>query len=148
MLAYSGEFGFEKKLNAFINNSPQLFGVTCVCATSKSANEVCNVPLEDSGLFWDGLCFAFLIIQRRLFSSVYFCHVVNETKASLVLAFRGNMLIEEMRLKDMNLEAERERLNIQEIREKIDEIKANQGKSPENDSHARGIQKFILKTNE
>lgn len=84
------------------------------------------MPSEDAGLFWDGVCFAFLIIQRRLFSSHYFCHVINEAKASLILASRGNELIEELRVKEMNQEAERESQILQKIKMKMDRIKATQ----------------------
>lgn len=70
-----------------------MFGITCICSTKNltpkpQSEDTCYVPIEDSGLFWDGVCFAFLIIQRRLFSSHYFCHVINEAKASLILASR------------------------------------------------------------
>lgn len=74
-----------------------------------------------------------------MFSSQYFYHVVNETKASLILSSRGNQLIEEMRVKDMMLEAERERQTIQEIQAKIDRIRATQGENHDNDDHATGI---------
>lgn len=106
-----------------------MLGVTCICTTKKqdpTLEGTCYVPVEDSGLFWDGVCFAFLIIQRRLFSSHYFCHVINEAKASLILASRGNELIEELRVKEMNLEAERETQILQKIKTKMDRIKATQ----------------------
>lgn len=103
--------------------------MTCIC-TRKNQDPlqegVCLVPIEDSGLFWDGVCFAFLIIQRRLFSSHYFCHVINEAKASLILASRGNELIEELRVKEMHSESEREMQILQKIKMKMDRIKATQ----------------------
>lgn len=104
------------------------------------------MPVEDSGLFWDGVCFAFLIIQRRLFSSHYFCHVINEAKASLILASRGNELIEELRVKEMNQEAEREVQILQKIKMKMDRIKATQQRVLEENEpkhHAAG--KLYLK---
>ncbi|XP_070500560.1 piezo-type mechanosensitive ion channel component isoform X4 [Chironomus tepperi] len=113
----------------------QLFGVTCICRTKYSSGDSqddpqlpdnCKVPLEDGGLFWDGVCFAFLILQRRMFSSHYFCHVINEAKASLILASRGNELIEELRKKEMSQEAEREAQILQKIKMKMDRIKATQ----------------------
>lgn len=61
-----------------------------------------------------------------MFSSHYFCHVINEAKASLILASRGNELIEELRVKEMNIEAEREGLILQKIKMKMDRIKATQ----------------------
>lgn len=91
-----------------------------------TAEGSCYVPLEDSGLFWDGVCFAATIIQRRMFSSHYFCHVINETKASLILASRGNELIDELRQKEMKAEAEREAAILQKIKMKMDRIKATQ----------------------
>lgn len=82
--------------------------------------------MEDGGLFWDGVCFAATIIQRRMFSSYYFCHVINEIKASLILASRGNELIDELRQKEMKAEAEREAAILQKIKMKMDRIKATQ----------------------
>lgn len=115
----------------FINlnslSSHQLLGATCICTKKEiDPNAGCYVPVEDSGLFWDGVCFAFLIIQRRLFSSHYFCHVINEAKASLILASRGNELIDELRIKEVKLEAEREAQILQKIKTKMDRIKATQ----------------------
>lgn len=128
-MAYSG----KKELHSFVTlkfnfRAFQLLGVTCICTTKKPdpTQDGCYVPVEDSGLFWDGVCFAFLIIQRRLFSSHYFCHVINEAKASLILASRGNELIEELRVKEMNQEAEREVQILQKIKMKMDRIKATQ----------------------
>jgi len=89
-------------------------------------SDSCYVPPEDAGLIFDGVCFAFLILQRRMFSSHYFCHVINEAKASLILASRGNELIEELRKKDMALEADREMQILQKIKTKMDRIKATQ----------------------
>ncbi|CAO1375472.1 unnamed protein product [Diamesa hyperborea] len=109
----------------------QMFGITCICSTKNltpkpQSEDTCYVPIEDSGLFWDGVCFAFLIIQRRLFSSHYFCHVINEAKASLILASRGNELIEELRVKESSAEVEREAQILQKIKMKMDRIKATQ----------------------
>ncbi|XP_053696010.1 piezo-type mechanosensitive ion channel component isoform X3 [Sabethes cyaneus] len=88
----------------------------------------CNVPYDDSGLFWDGVCFAFLLLQRRVLSSHYFCHIINETKASTILASRGAELIEELRIKDVKQEIERESQILQKIKMKMDRIKATQQK--------------------
>jgi hypothetical protein len=132
-----------------MNFSPfqKLFGVTCICASKYAdpndppVQNPCNVILEDSGLFWDGVCFAFLILQRRMFSSHYFCHVINEAKASLILASRGNELIEELRKKEMAQEADREAQILQKIKTKMDRIKATQQRVLEENepkTHAAG----------
>lgn len=71
-----------------------MFGITCLCSLNNPAPETdtsgdaCMVPLEDAGLLWDGVCFMFLMLQRRMFASHYFCYVINEAKASLILASR------------------------------------------------------------
>lgn len=67
----------------------QLLGITCMCVTEDpTADKICEVPIEDAALFWDAVCFGFLILQRRIFCSHYFCHIINETKASTILASR------------------------------------------------------------
>lgn len=48
----------------------------------------CAVPKSEAGLLWDGICFGFLLMQRRLFSSFYFQHLVTEMKAQTELASR------------------------------------------------------------
>lgn len=132
----------------------QMFGITCLCSknavpVNDLAVDTCLVPLEDAGLFWDGVCFAFLIMQRRIFSSHYFCHIINETKASLILASRGNELIEELRKKEMKIEAERENTILQKIKMKMDRIKATQKRILEENEpkhHAAGnfLRKFCF----
>ncbi|XP_049867605.1 piezo-type mechanosensitive ion channel component [Pectinophora gossypiella] len=88
----------------------------------------CSVPQEDIGLAWDGVCFAFLILQRRLFYSYYFYRVIDESKATTVLASRGAELIEELRLKQMRLQEEQEVKILEKIKVKMERIKANQRK--------------------
>lgn len=48
----------------------------------------CDIPDEDQSLAWDFVCFMFLIAQLRIFQSYYFCHIINESKASTILASR------------------------------------------------------------
>ncbi|XP_052564953.1 piezo-type mechanosensitive ion channel component isoform X13 [Culex pipiens pallens] len=114
----------------------QLLGVSCLSnpPVEEASTDplvlapTCKVPYSDSGLFWDGFCFAFLLVQRRIFSSHYFCHIINETKASTILASRGAELIEDLRIKDVKKEAERESQILQKIKMKMDRIKATQQK--------------------
>uniref|UniRef100_A0A2M4CXL1 Putative piezo-type mechanosensitive ion channel component 2 n=1 Tax=Anopheles darlingi TaxID=43151 RepID=A0A2M4CXL1_ANODA len=127
-------------LDQMMNNAcwvMQLFGVTCLSSTiaplppsaTEPVDQLCRAPdPSDAGLFWDGMCFAFLLLQRRLFSSHYFCHIINESKASKYLASRGAELIEELRVKESTLEAERERQILEKIKAKMDRIKATQQK--------------------
>ncbi|XP_049282323.1 piezo-type mechanosensitive ion channel component isoform X10 [Anopheles funestus] len=126
-------------LENLVNNNcwvMQLLGMNCLSSTlpplppgTVDPGEQCNIPHpSDAGLFWDGMCFAFLLLQRRLFSSHYFCHIINESKASKYLASRGAELIEELRIKESAQEAERERQILEKIKAKMDRIKATQQK--------------------
>lgn len=65
------------------------FGNIVLAAGVLDPNE-CSVPREYIGLAWDGVCFGFLLVQRRIFMSYNFFHMVDDTKASAILACRGN----------------------------------------------------------
>ncbi|XP_050309997.1 piezo-type mechanosensitive ion channel component isoform X2 [Anthonomus grandis grandis] len=112
-----------------------LFGIGCVrkfgnieeIAELPSTSQ-CKVPREYLGLFWDGLCFGLLIMQKRLFQSYNFFHMINDTKATTILASRGAELIEEMRSKRMDEQVEEEHRILEKIKVKMDRIKANQQK--------------------
>lgn len=86
------------------------------------------VPREDIGLAWDGICFGFLIMQRRIFQSFNFFHMIDETKATTILASRGAELMSELRLKQMAQKGEQEDKILEKIKNKMDRIKAHQQK--------------------
>ncbi|KAK0083674.1 hypothetical protein PV325_008424 [Microctonus aethiopoides] len=108
----------------------QLLGISCLQDAPKSIIPVdpltCYVSREDVGMVWDGLCFACLIIQKRLFKSYYFFHIVNETKAMSVLASRGAELMENIHRKRIEFQESMERAGLQKIKLKMDKIKADQ----------------------
>ncbi|XP_037802529.1 LOW QUALITY PROTEIN: piezo-type mechanosensitive ion channel component-like [Penaeus monodon] len=108
----------------------------------------CAVPKSEAGLMWDGICFGFLLMQRRLFSSFYFQHLVTEMKAQTKLASRGAELIAELMQKEIaeRQAAEAEVLN--KIKEKMDRIKAtqqlvqaNQSREPNSHYEAGGAER-------
>lgn len=84
----------------------------------------CQVSYEEASLFWDGMCFAFLIIQRRIFSSYYFFHLIKEIKAQQVLASRGAELIHEIQAKEVADQEQAEKEVMEKIKQKMDRIKA------------------------
>ncbi|XP_065164464.1 piezo-type mechanosensitive ion channel component isoform X3 [Atheta coriaria] len=112
----------------------QILGISCLRKFKSQlppallTDQECEVPREFVGLAWDGACFAFLILMRRLFNSYNFFHIVNESKASAILASRGAELIEELRRKRMTEQDSAEKRIIQKIKTKMDRIKANQQK--------------------
>lgn len=104
------------------------FGGSALIAGLAVSDQCPPVPREDIGLAWDGLCFGFLIMQRRIFNSFNFFHIIDEAKATTILASRGADLIEELREKQMSQKGEQERRILEKIKLKMDKIKANQQK--------------------
>lgn len=106
----------------------------------------CNVNSDQATIVWDVVCFAFLIVQYRVFQSHYFCHIINDTKASTILASRGAELIEELRSKQMQQEMEHESQILKKLKMKMDRIKATQQKiiAEEPKTHAAGKWSFSL----
>ncbi|CAH0726071.1 unnamed protein product, partial [Brenthis ino] len=130
---------FSEVLQAHACWLVQLLGIGCVdkfaggniarfLKMQYHTTSVCSVPQEDIGLAWDGVCFAFLILQRRLFHSYYFYRVIDESKATTVLASRGAELIEELRQKQMHIQEDQEVKILEKIKVKMERIKANQKK--------------------
>jgi hypothetical protein len=108
-----------------------LLGIACLKKFRSSSDIIldpieCNVPREDIGMVWDGLCFSFLLIQKRLFKSYYFFHIVDETKAMSILASRGAELLEELHQKRIEIQENVEKTVLEKLKFKMDKIKANQ----------------------
>ncbi|XP_025161460.1 piezo-type mechanosensitive ion channel component isoform X5 [Harpegnathos saltator] len=112
----------------------QLLGIACLKKFKSSTSDIlvdpteCDVPRENIGMVWDGLCFGFLLIQKRLFKSYYFFHIVDETKAMKILASRGAELHEELHQKRIEVQESVEKAVLEKLKFKMDKIKANQQK--------------------
>ncbi|XP_014483161.1 PREDICTED: piezo-type mechanosensitive ion channel component isoform X3 [Dinoponera quadriceps] len=111
----------------------QLLGIACLRKFKSSSSDIpdpteCDVPRENIGMVWDGLCFGFLLIQKRLFKSYYFFHIVDETKAMKILASRGAELHEELHQKRIEIQESVEKAVLEKLKFKMDKIKANQQK--------------------
>lgn len=72
-----------------------LLGVSCHFQTDpimddalKKDDSDCPEINKSSIMLWDTICFAFLILQMRIFKSHYFCHLIIDTKANSILATR------------------------------------------------------------
>ena len=113
----------------FSSNLPQsicwmieILGIPCSHLIDE--NEfLCDHLLNGYDLLWDGLAFVFLIFQRRIFLSFYFCHVVDETVKTDILSSRGAEIIEELRLKSMQKENIAEAATIEKIKHKMEKLK-------------------------
>uniref|UniRef100_A0A8C7AZ41 Piezo type mechanosensitive ion channel component 2 n=1 Tax=Neovison vison TaxID=452646 RepID=A0A8C7AZ41_NEOVI len=69
----------------------QAFSLACTVKGYKMPDDdsSCKLPSGEAGIIWDSICFAFLLLQRRVFMSYYFLHVVADIKASQILASRS-----------------------------------------------------------
>ncbi|MEJ1279307.1 piezo-type mechanosensitive ion channel component 2 [Cricetulus griseus] len=80
-------------ISALVRNSCwliQAFSLACTVKGYKMPEDdsKCKLPSGEAGIIWDSICFAFLLLQRRVFMSYYFLHVVADIKASQILASR------------------------------------------------------------
>ncbi|XP_065351549.1 piezo-type mechanosensitive ion channel component-like isoform X6 [Cloeon dipterum] len=129
----------------------QLLSITCLSKFGSETSRAnvrdtgeCTVSADQTGLVWDGVCFCFLLLQRRLFSSYYFARIVDEAKAQTILASRGAELIEQLRKKRVAAQKEEEQRVLDKIRTKMERIKENQRKMQgenyrEPQSHQRDV---------
>ncbi|RMC15580.1 hypothetical protein DUI87_07781 [Hirundo rustica rustica] len=80
-------------IESLIENSCWVIQAFSLACTVKgyhipTSNPDCKLPSGEAGIIWDSICFAFLLLQRRVFMSYYFLHVVADIKASQILASR------------------------------------------------------------
>uniref|UniRef100_A0A8C3TW88 Piezo type mechanosensitive ion channel component 2 n=1 Tax=Catharus ustulatus TaxID=91951 RepID=A0A8C3TW88_CATUS len=108
-------------IESLIENSCWVIQAFSLACTVKgyhipTGNLDCKLPSGEAGIIWDSICFAFLLLQRRVFMSYYFLHVVADIKASQILASRsGNYYLFET---DSEEEEEEEKKEEEEPRKK------------------------------
>ncbi|XP_036224300.2 piezo-type mechanosensitive ion channel component isoform X2 [Bactrocera oleae] len=112
-----------------------LLGVSCHFSTDSIMNDPldkddsdCPELNKSSILMWDTICFAFLILQMRIFKSHYFCHLIIDTKANSILATRGADIIEDLRQKQIEHRQQHENEILVKIKRKMERIRATQQK--------------------
>jgi hypothetical protein len=64
-----------------------------VASIAADGGKKCDLPSDEAGIIWDSICFAFLLLQRRVFMSYYFLHVVADIRASQILASRYKLTV-------------------------------------------------------
>uniref|UniRef100_G1NWP3 Piezo type mechanosensitive ion channel component 2 n=1 Tax=Myotis lucifugus TaxID=59463 RepID=G1NWP3_MYOLU len=125
-----GACGYIEKL---VKNSCwliQAFSLACTVKGYKmpDADSSCKLPSGEAGIIWDSICFAFLLLQRRVFMSYYFLHVVADIKASQILASRGAELFQATIVKAVKARIEEEKKSMDQLKRQMDRIKARQQK--------------------
>ncbi|XP_025076547.1 piezo-type mechanosensitive ion channel component 2-like isoform X5 [Pomacea canaliculata] len=109
----------------------QVMGIGCILTTKDIVIEgdiKCDKPLNASGSEWDVVCFGFLLIQRRIFSSHYFRHVVDLLEAQSRLASRGAELINRILVHGVTRQKEKEAEILEGIKKKMHALKERQSK--------------------
>ncbi|XP_040910915.1 piezo-type mechanosensitive ion channel component 2 isoform X2 [Toxotes jaculatrix] len=112
----------------------QLFSLACtikgynIQVKSDNPDPACELPSDEAGIIWDSICFAFLLLQRRVFMSYYFLHVVADIRASQILASRGAELFQATIVKAVKARLEEERKSVEQLKRQMERIKVRQQK--------------------
>ncbi|XP_039610693.1 piezo-type mechanosensitive ion channel component 2 isoform X4 [Polypterus senegalus] len=120
-------------INSLITNSCWLIQALSLACTIKDYkkpvnNGACELPSDEAGIIWDSICFAFLLLQRRVFMSYYFLHVVADIRASQILASRGAELFQATIVKAVKARIEEEKKSMDQLKRQMDRIKTRQQK--------------------
>ncbi|XP_038573421.1 piezo-type mechanosensitive ion channel component 2 isoform X2 [Micropterus salmoides] len=126
-------------INSLIKNHCwliQLFSLACTIKEYKitidqenlDVDQRCELPSNEAGIIWDSICFAFLLLQRRVFMSYYFLHVVADIRASQILASRGAELFQATIVKAVRARLEEESKSVEQLKRQMERIKVRQQK--------------------
>uniref|UniRef100_A0A674D6W3 Piezo-type mechanosensitive ion channel component 2-like n=1 Tax=Salmo trutta TaxID=8032 RepID=A0A674D6W3_SALTR len=106
----------------------QLFSLACTIKAEQHTHKQCELPSDEAGIIWDSICFAFLLLQRRVFMSYYFLHVVADIRSSQILASRGAELFQATIVKAVKARIEVEKKSMDLLKRQMDRIKSRQQK--------------------
>uniref|UniRef100_A0A8C8R5P6 Piezo type mechanosensitive ion channel component 2 n=1 Tax=Pelusios castaneus TaxID=367368 RepID=A0A8C8R5P6_9SAUR len=133
-------------IESLIQNSCWLIQAFSLACTVKGYHDIskynCKLPSGEAGIIWDSICFAFLLLQRRVFMSYYFLHVVADIKASQILASRGAELFQATIVKAVKARIEEEKKSMDQLKRQMDRIKARQQK------YKKGKERMLSMTQE
>ncbi|XP_018096993.1 piezo-type mechanosensitive ion channel component 1 isoform X2 [Xenopus laevis] len=109
----------------------QLFSLVCTVKGYYNPREMdkdrdCSLPVEEAGIIWDSICFLFLLLQRRVFLSCYFRHVVLDLCASSLQTSRGFELFMASIRKNMCFHQESEKRSLKQLKKQMERIRAKQ----------------------
>ncbi|XP_063169125.1 LOW QUALITY PROTEIN: piezo-type mechanosensitive ion channel component 1 [Candoia aspera] len=111
----------------------QLFSLACTVKgyydpKDVDKNQDCTLPVEEAGIIWDSICFIFLLLQRRVFLSYYFLHVLADLRASALQASRGFALFKARMIKQMTSHHQAEKKSLVQLKRQMQRIRAKQEK--------------------
>uniref|UniRef100_A0AAQ4PP26 Piezo type mechanosensitive ion channel component 1 (Er blood group) n=1 Tax=Gasterosteus aculeatus aculeatus TaxID=481459 RepID=A0AAQ4PP26_GASAC len=96
----------------------QLFSLVCTVKGyyDPVSDNTCSLPVEEAGIIWDSICFLCLLLQRRVFLSFYFLHVIAEMQASAQQASRGFELFRASIVKNIKFHQQAERKSLSQLK--------------------------------
>ncbi|XP_061522400.1 piezo-type mechanosensitive ion channel component 2-like isoform X7 [Phycodurus eques] len=110
----------------------QLFSLACTirgyAKPEQQSSKQCELPSDEAGIIWDGVCFCFLLLQRRVFRSHYFLYVVPDLQNTQLLASRGAELFEASTVKAVRARLEVEKMSMDLLKKQMERIKCRQQK--------------------
>uniref|UniRef100_G3NCT7 Piezo type mechanosensitive ion channel component 1 (Er blood group) n=1 Tax=Gasterosteus aculeatus aculeatus TaxID=481459 RepID=G3NCT7_GASAC len=110
----------------------QLFSLVCTVKgyydPKAVSDNTCSLPVEEAGIIWDSICFLCLLLQRRVFLSFYFLHVIAEMQASAQQASRGFELFRASIVKNIKFHQQAERKSLSQLKRSMQRIRAKQQK--------------------
>ncbi|XP_071824095.1 piezo-type mechanosensitive ion channel component 1-like isoform X9 [Apostichopus japonicus] len=106
----------------------QLFGVVCFQTGYIPPEDECNLPADSARMTWDIVCFIFILIQRRIFSSNYFQYVVLDLQEEGKLSSKGAELINEILATKVRNNRLKEQRILENVKRKMAKIRDNQAK--------------------
>ncbi|XP_053400970.1 piezo-type mechanosensitive ion channel component 2-like isoform X3 [Mercenaria mercenaria] len=110
----------------------QLLGITCLRPGYIPGVSSCIIEKDNTGLAWDVVCFTFLLLQRRIYTSHYFRHIVSDIEAQNRLASRGCQLINRILMKEVAKQKEEEQTILEKIKKKMSSLKEKQSQLKKN----------------
>ncbi|KAL2300110.1 LOW QUALITY PROTEIN: hypothetical protein Nmel_012070 [Mimus melanotis] len=111
----------------------QLFSLVCTVKgyynpKAMHKDHDCTLPVEEAGIMWDSICFFFLLLQRRIFLSSYYLHVMWNLQASALQASRGVALFKASIMKSLNAHRRAEKKSLDQLKRQMERIRAKQQK--------------------
>ncbi|XP_028278415.1 piezo-type mechanosensitive ion channel component 1 isoform X2 [Parambassis ranga] len=110
----------------------QLFSLVCTVKgyydPKAVSDKTCSLPVEEAGIIWDSICFFFLLLQRRVFLSYYFLHVIGELQASAKQASRGFELFRASIVKNIRFHQQAEKKSLSQLKRSMQRIRSKQQK--------------------
>ncbi|XP_038004523.1 piezo-type mechanosensitive ion channel component 1 isoform X2 [Motacilla alba alba] len=111
----------------------QLFSLVCTVKGYYNPKAMpkdydCTLPVEEAGIMWDSICFFFLLLQRRIFLSSYYLHVMWNLRASALQASRGVALFKASIVKSLSSHRRAERKSLDQLKRQMERIRAKQQK--------------------